>query len=149
MDDVTTLAVSKAIAAKAVTAARKNVGPGSYSVDCLVHVIGSMNVGQDYETAPTASIPYKKAFALLCYVSGVTGKAGIAKIRRAMELALANGDDAAEVLSETMPQIERIEKDIIDPMLAGLPKIKAKGKVTTKLVADVVPADRLAAENCA
>ena len=83
--------------------------------------------------APTCTIPFRKALAALAYVSGCTGKAGMAKIERAMQIALETEDDAANILSEMMPQIDEVEASIVQPMIDRLPRIDCKGKVTTKL----------------
>ncbi|KKK84306.1 hypothetical protein LCGC14_2784690 [marine sediment metagenome] len=106
LQPIETLALDKAANGTAKPA-RKAVNPGSHAVDFLVRVRGTVNVGNDYESAPTASIPMKRALAALAAVSGCTGKAGIAKIRQAMELALTNDADAGKILTDMLPQIER------------------------------------------
>ena len=132
MQPIETIALSKAANGLAKTA-RGEVETGLHAVDFTVRIFGSVNVGEDYEQAPTASIPMKKALAALAYVAGCTGKAGIAKIERAMRIALENNDDASRILAEIMPDVDRIEKSVIAPMLAQLPKTSCKGKVTVKL----------------
>ena len=138
MNDLLKLAVSKAIKAKDVKTSRRGIEVGTYEVDENVHVFGSLTVGEDYETTPTVAIPYKKAFAALCRVSGCTGPAGIAKIRRAMEIALADDtDDTAKDVLAGIEDVNRIEREVIEPMLANLPKLECRGKVTTKLTAEI------------
>lgn len=128
-----TLAASK-IGGKKVKDARDAIAVGHHDVDFWVHVVGSFNVGVDYQTAPTVAIPYKKAFAALCKVSGCTGKAGINKIREAMELALADeSETTAKTALDNQLDLEKIEREVIEPMLQGLPKLDCRGKVTTKL----------------
>ena len=143
MQPIETLALSKAANGTAKQA-RTEVAPGSHPVDFTVRIQGKVNVGEDYKQAPTASIPFKKALAALVHVSGCTGQAGIAKIEKAMRIALELDADAGDVLKDIIPQIDAIEKRIIAPMLAKLPKGDCKGKVTTKLTITpltVVPTD--------
>jgi len=139
-EELAILAIAKVMKKKAVDQARDKARPGKYAVDFKASVTGTITIGEDYEKTPTVSIPYKKAFAALCYVAGCTGKHGIGKIQRAMEIALAESGDAAEEMSKLIPQVERIEEDVISPMLASLPKTTAKGPVTTKLEVNLLPA---------
>ncbi len=134
-----TLATGKAVKKAALTEARNGVEVGDHDVDFWLHIYGSFKVGDDYTSAPTVAIPYKKAFAALVHVSGCTGKAGLDMIRKAMEIALADESEgtAKDALQDICPKVERIEQEIIDPMLKSLPKIPCKGKVTTKLKMEI------------
>jgi len=129
------VAASKAIKRNDVKEARQNTPVGNHDVDFWLHVFGSINVGNDYESTPTVAIPYKRAFAALCHVAGCTGKHGVAMIRRAMEIALAdeNDVDAMTALERICPAVDQVEHEIIEPMLSQLPKLPCKGKVTTSL----------------
>lgn len=138
MTSIITIAASKAIKAKDAKAARPDVGVGQHRVDFWLRITGLVKVGEDYETAPTVAIPYKRAFAALCKISGCTGKAGINKIRQAMEIALSDDtDETAKDALSNIEDIERIEREIIDPMLQSLPKLDCKGKVTTDLEVEI------------
>jgi hypothetical protein len=132
LEAIETLALDKAANGSAKPA-RAAVKPGEYPVNFLAHIVGTVKVGEDHDTKPTASIPFKKALAALAHVAGCTGAAGVKKIERAMRIALETDADAGEVLAEIMPQVERIEASIIEPMLAKLPKKPVKGSVTSKL----------------
>ncbi len=139
MTNATTIATAKAVKAATVKAARNELNPGEYNVDFHAHIFGTFKVGNDYQSAPTVSIPYKAAFAALCHVAGCTGKAGVNMIRKAMEIALADDNDvnARDALQRTCPMVEQVEIDVINPMLQDLPKLDCKGKVTTKLEIEI------------
>ena len=133
MQNLMTVAAAKAVKAPALKTARNELEVGSHDVDFWVRIVGSLNVGEDYDSAATVAIPYRKAFAALCYVSGVTGKAGVNMIRKAMEIALADDNDvtAKDALDRICPAVEAVERDVIQPMINSLPRIPCKGKVTT------------------
>jgi hypothetical protein len=133
-----TVATAKVIKKPALKAARADLAVGEHNVDYFLRVCGRVTVGEDYQTKPTVAIPYKLAFAALCHVSGCTGKAGIEKIRRAMEIALADDTDvtAKEALARAVPLAEQVEREVIDPMLASHDKIPGDGKVTTNLATE-------------
>lgn len=139
LEAIETLALDKA-ANGSTKIARREVEPGAYNVDFMARIVGTVNVGEDHTSKPTCSIPFKKAMAALAYVAGCTGEAGVKKIENAMRIALETGSDAGETLAAMMPTIERIEKTIIEPMLAKLPKRPVNGSVTTKLTVTKVVA---------
>lgn len=135
MFELQTVATNKVIKKKALSEARKTLDVGQHDVDFWLHIDGSVTVGEDYNTAGTVAIPFKKAFALLAYTAGCTGKAGINKIKEAMILALADESDitAQDALKLVCPMVDTIEREVIQPMLNALPTIRCDGKVTTKL----------------
>ena len=135
MNAIETIATLKVVKKPDATKARQGLKIGQHDVDFMVRVFGSFNVGQDHEKTPTVAVPYKRALAALCHVSGCTGKAGVEMIRKAMVIALADETDktANAALTEFCPLVERVEAEIIKPMLKGLPKLKCLGPVTTKL----------------
>lgn len=139
MNDLTKLATAKAIPASVIKVARLGVDAGRHDVDFWAHVSGTINVGEDYVSAATVAIPYKKAFAALCHVAGCTGKAGVNMIRQAMEIALADENDATatDALKRICPAVEAVERDVIQPMIDSLPLLDCKGKVTTKLTVEI------------
>ncbi len=49
LGDIETFVASKVISKKLVQAVRKNIKPGLYKVDCLVHIQGELKVCPDYQ----------------------------------------------------------------------------------------------------
>lgn len=65
--DVNIVALAKVVKDKALANARAGLSVGTHSVDCLIHVTGSIKVGSDGETDVRGkSVDYKGAFATVC-----------------------------------------------------------------------------------
>ena len=127
MDALTIIATEKA-AAKAAKAenARAQLAPGTYPVEALVKVSGTLTVAPDTERVPTVSIPLLPALALALKYAGVTGPAARDAILRGVRDAIAAGKAAAEVLPEGLEsEVAALKKSIA----AELPKTAVKGAV--------------------
>lgn len=141
MDKLILLGLSKAIEKLAKSEeAREAVSPGAYTIDqeVVVHLKGSLKVGEDSEYTPTTSIPYKTAFALFLRYSGVTREAGMAALVQAMTDAIqlgAEGEESAELVA-AMADIAEAEATV-QKGLDALPKKTKQGACTHKLVAEI------------
>jgi hypothetical protein len=141
MDKLLLLGLSKAIEKLAKDQdAREAVKPGAYNLDqeVVVHLKGSLKVGEDSEYIPTTSIPYKTAFALFLRYSGVTREAGMQALVKAMTEAIKLGVEGVESqeLVAAMADLAEAEKTV-QAGLDALPKKTKLGAVTTKLVAEI------------
>lgn len=127
------IALSKLAAAPNARAA---LTPGVYNVDTTVRVTGTVKVGEDYDVAPTVSIPLKETLALFIAYSGICGEHAIKALRQAMQHAIAVDGCGQGELAKTMPIVNqtmaRVEAEIIDQ----LPRQNRKGAVTTKLTVE-------------
>jgi len=139
MTNEETIAIAKSIKAAAVKIASSELDAGEFNVDFMVHIFGSGKKGKNYQSKPTVAIPYKAAFAALCHVAGCTGKAGVNMMRKAMEIALADDNDvtAKDALQRFCPMVDQVENDVIEPMLAELPKLNCNGKITMQVEVEI------------
>ena len=143
MDNLTLLALAKALEKLAAkTDARAGIAPGAYKVDTrvVVHLKGSVNVGEDSDYIPTTSIPIKIAFALFLKYSGVTRGAAMTALVQAMTEAIvldAEGADTVGIIEE-LADLEAAE-GLVRAGLAKLPKKPKSGAVTHKLAVQVSP----------
>ena len=127
MDAIKLLAIEKA-ASKTAKAenARDKLTPGTYSVETVVKVSGTLTVAPDTERVPTVSIPLLPALALALRYAGVTGNAARDAILRGVREALENGQAAADLLPEGLEsEVAALKKSIA----AELPKTPVKGAV--------------------
>ena len=136
LTDLETLAIAKAVKDAAYKDARGNIRPGKYAVDVSVKVTGSVNVGDDYTSTPTASIPIIRSLALVLKYAGVTRDAALNMLEKAMREAVAGETSANDLLAEA--DIAAVEERV-RATLAKLPEIPCKGKVTTKLTVEKLP----------
>ena len=65
MTPIELLALTRLLSDKQEKAVRKQVAPGSYSVNLDIHVEGTYEVEEDYMKDPTVSVPWTEAYALL------------------------------------------------------------------------------------
>jgi hypothetical protein len=130
---------------KADDGARDALAAGTYEVDELVHVHGTLTVGKDYETTPTVSLPVKEILALFVARAGFTREHTMALLVDCVSDAIdKSGHGAGEVASKVEAvdeYLEAIKKDV----LAKLPKVPRKGAVKAKLVAEAVGSELVAA----
>ena len=136
LTDLETLAIAKAVKEAACKDARGKVRPGKYAVDVSVKVTGSVNVGDNYPSVPTASIPIIRSLALVLKYAGVTRDAALNMLEKAMREAVAGETSANDLLAEA--DIAAVEERV-RATLATLPSIPCKGKVTTKLTVEKLP----------
>ena len=112
---------------------RAMIVPGKYRVDVAVRINGTINVGEDYDTAPTVSIPLKETLALFIAYSGITRQAAITALRRAMVDSIAESGCGQGALSAALPVVDETMATVQNEIINQLPRQPRKGSVTTKL----------------
>lgn len=113
--------------------ARDLLAPGVYPIDTMVHVKGEISVGEDYDVAPTVSIPLKETLALFIAYSGVTRDAAIAALRRAMQQSIAVDGKGKGALESTMPIVAQTMATVQQEIIDQLPRQDRKGPVKARL----------------
>jgi len=130
MQNIETLAASKAIAAKFAKTAREGVEPGTYDVNFDVHVEGTVTVGEDYEQRMVNKAqPWNIIAALLeenARVAEAAGETGI-NIDKIIK--------AAEAMDPGMVKRAKEQAESAAASIKAATLSPAKGKVTTKLTA--------------
>jgi len=128
MQNIETLAASKAIAAKFAKTAREGVEPGTYDVDFNVHVEGTVTVGKDFEQRQVNKAqPWNIIAALLeenARVAEAAGETGV-DIKKLIK--------AAEAMDPGMVTRAKEQAESAAAALKAATLSPAKGKVTTKL----------------
>ena len=132
MNNINTVAIAKVVKERALKIARNELGPGEYAINQLFLVEGTLKVGEDYKKTPTTSIPILDAMALLVHDAGITGPHALAAIKNAMQRALDQDFSVKAAISAMRGNLETAERQV-RATLAELPKVPAKGPVTTKL----------------
>ena len=124
MNNVVTVAIAKGIKSAAEKAAAKAIEAGSYNVDTLIHVKGSVNKGEDYEQIIHMSVPHWNIIAVL--LSKVNGLTMDAVVREALALP-----DSA------VTEIKASAAKAIDTIKASATEV-CQGKITTNLTFEEV-----------
>lgn len=117
---------------KAFKADRDAVAPGTYEIDMLVRVHGSMTVAQDTEKTSTVSIPVKEVLALFVARSGATREASLKLLEECLTDALVKSSTGCGAISE-MADIDQVFSAQMTKLIASLPKTPVRGAVRTKL----------------
>ena len=163
MNSIETVVVSKIVGEKEAKAARANVAPGTYPVDCTVHFHGTMKVGEDYERAPTTAIPWLEVTTLYREVFRGAIDELIAKIDAGQAVsrndlagmetagvlttdvlvdciraALQNGASAVGKIEDKVKEVEAGVEALKKDLVSKMPPQKVPGKVTLNVAADVV-----------
>jgi hypothetical protein len=136
MNNPTLLALAKLLEHEAKTK-RPKVRAGDYALDqdILLHVEGTLHVGDDHEYTPTTSIPWKTTLALFVRYAGITREHALRGLVQAMQAALAaESDESAEELIEALADLDEAESEV-QASLSELPKQNRKGAVVAKDVA--------------
>ena len=134
LNDLTTLALSRAVSAKADKLAREGVAPGHYDLDLTVRVTGTLEVLEDTEKTPTVSIPMKEVLALFVARSGCTREHSLNLLRECMADALRDGVKGEGAVAAAA-DIDAQYKASVAEMLATLPKTPVKGAVKADIEA--------------
>jgi hypothetical protein len=137
LNDLTTLALSRAISAKEASAAREQITPGSYDVDLTVRVKGVIEVSEDTDRPPTTSIPVKEVLALFLARSGCTREHSIALLRECLTEALKDGVTGKGAI-EASADIDREFKAAVAEITSSLPRNPVKGAVKAHVTTDLV-----------
>lgn len=141
MNNIETLAMSKAVTKKVVDASRKEVTAGKYSVDMTVHIKGDLSVGRDTEVIPTASLLSVDFLLLAFHSAGITRKAAMKAIKNVADGYLVNWtgseedkERAKEARQEALESYdpEGKMKELFSNFKAELPKVPKKGSVKFK-----------------
>ncbi len=136
MTDLETIAIAKVIKDAAIKRARRELEAGkNQEVDVLVRVFGTINIGDDYDRTPTASIPLLDALALAIHDAGITGQAAVNAIMRGMTRALEMDEDSKLIIGSMRENLDAAERKI-RAGLEELPKVPCKGAVTTSLTVE-------------
>jgi len=126
---------------KAKMAIAEKLGVGRHVVKgLLVRIDGTVDVSEDYERTPTASIPLIPALALFKEYSGVTGPHALKALVRAMTDAVyANGK--GETFLKNVAEIEETMKEVKATFESALPKVVVNGPQRCKLTATIIDND--------
>lgn len=123
---------------KSNSKSRNQLLPGRYEIDKIIHVTGTLTVGEDYSTTPTVSLPVKEVLALFVVNCGMNRDEAIELLRSSVADAIAlkgkaKGEIAGSIdaVSETLGQVQK-------ELLAKLPSQPRKGKVSSKLAVAVI-----------
>jgi len=119
ISNIDTLAISKAIAGKAVKAAQGNVGVGKHEVDVTVQVKGTVTVGKEYDQNIVTKLDTAALLAEL--LDSVNKETAIACIKA----SLSTDDDKRTKAKELT--------DAAWEDLKETTKTRCKGKLTSKL----------------
>lgn len=163
MNDIQTTVVSKMVGEKEAKAARGGVSPGQYPVDFTVRVHGTMKVGEDYERAPTTSIPWLEVTTLYREVfrqaidelvekideghavtrgdltgMSVAGVLTTEVLVDCIRTALQNGASAVGTVQDRVKEVEAGVEALKKDIVSKNPPQKVPGKVTLNVEADVV-----------
>lgn len=163
MNDVQTTVVSKMVGDKEAKAARASVLPGQYPVDFTVRVHGTMKVGEDYERAPTTSIPWLEVTTLYREVFRGAIDGLLAKIDRGesvsredlssmgtagvlttdvlvdcIRTALQNGVSAVGTVQDRVKEVEAGVEALKKDIVGKNPPQKVPGKVTLNVETEMV-----------
>jgi hypothetical protein len=118
--------------------ARDALRPGTYAIDELVRVTGTVTIGADYQTTPTVSLPVKEILALFVARAGFTRKHTMQLLVECVSDALAkNGRGAGEIASK-VDAVDEYLAAIKNDVLAKLPKVPRRGAVRAKLAVEAV-----------
>lgn len=128
MNNVTTVAIAKGIKKAVVDKASDSLDAGTYPVDTIVHLQGSIHKAEDSEMTVHMQIPYAKlVLALLSKVN--------------QQIRVKTIDEAIAVMDNLTEEDELAMKEVVKgswERLTDKAKKVTKGKVTTKLTFDVL-----------
>ena len=137
LNDLTTLALSRAISNKADAAARSGVVAGTYDVDVTVRVRGTLEVLEDTDKTPTVSLPMKEVLALFIARSGCTREHSLNLLRECMADALRDGVKGEGAVAAAA-DIAAEHKKAVAEMLKSLPRTFVAGAVKADIEATLV-----------
>lgn len=163
MNDIQTTVISKIIGEKEGKAARAGVSPGNHAVDFTVRFHGVAKVGEDYERAPTTSIPwlevttlYREVFrgAIDDLISKIDGGQAVSRddltsmatagvlttdvLVDCVRTALQNGVSAVGTVRERVAEVEAGVEALKKDLVSKAPAQKVPGKVSLNVRADLV-----------
>lgn len=148
LNNAEVVALTKAIKAAELTAARKGLTVGEHPIDITCRVTGNITVGEQEDYTPTISIPIKSTLALFIRYCGVTRKAAEAALVRAMTEALnqdVKGEEKNAIIQKAISENEEVIATCeakVKMMVGALPKAKRDGKVRSNLTVTPVEVSR-------
>ena len=126
-----TLVAAKSQPKAKVDKARKSISSGTIEADFWAHFKGPLVVGVDYDSAPTVAMPHKKLVAAMFWLMGNQRINAEKVVFEAMKMVMSTSKTVADKLCDSVKNVERIEAEIIDPMLKKLKKqgfvVRSKG----------------------
>lgn len=136
MDNVTVLAIAKGLKKALVEEASATLQAGTYPVNEIIHMQGSIRKAEDSEQVVHMNIPYAKlVLALLSKVNKQTREKTIDEAIKVMESLTE--EDELEIKGVVQGSWERLTEKA---------KKTTAGKVTTKLTFEVVTPELATAE---
>ena len=125
---------TKAILAKCFKNEKLALEPGVHQIDETItfHIMGTVEKKADQHVAPTVSIPWLAATALLLEKVGVTGDEAIECLRQAIEEAMTEGTNTERQIQDRMCDVETAINLVREKLLAKLPKKRRAGSLITK-----------------
>lgn len=118
------IALSKAIDKKDIDASRDQLEPGSYTIDAVVRIAGTLTIGNDYEQHIVARAdPWK----LLAVALSKLNRATIDSLVKAAENL--SDDEASKIKHHADESIKKIK---------NATKKVCKGKVTPRLAVEIM-----------
>lgn len=134
MDALEVTALNNLVEAKALKAARAELSVGTHQVDVVVHVKGTITVGEDYPRTPTVGVPVKELMALLLARSGALREANVKLLQECFTEVMADGEGKGkDALKAAVKDLEAVWEPQVNAILATLPTAQVRGPVTTKL----------------
>ena len=128
------LALSKVLPAAFLKTSRDEVSPGTYEVDFLVRVFGSLKIGEDYEQSITSKV--KPLDLWLATLDLLAPHITAALLRRISERAVSG--NAGETIRQDATLKAGTEEALA--LVRSMTVSACKGKITTKLHCEAVEA---------
>ena len=135
MDNVQTVALAKVVPEALLKVARGGLAPGVHDVDLTVRLHGQIKVGEDFDVAPTVSIPIKEALAAVIVYAGLhTSQALLDGLVDALydQLAETDGNRGQGAISNAIPMVDAALAIVQQRLIDRLPRAYRQGKVTTR-----------------
>ena len=146
MNSATKIAICNAIDSKVKKAARADLTAGEYEVDQVVHVQGTVTIGEDTERTSTSSLINEEFLTLVLKMSGCT-RDRAAEIIETVSTEILDGwkGDKKAAKATRKAAVEAYDPDgtikaMFDKVKESVPKTPTKGKVKFKGTCEAVAA---------
>lgn len=117
---------------------RAAVASGKYEVDAVVRLTGTLNVGNDYDTVPTVSLPVKEILALFVARAGFTRERSMQLLVECVSEAIAEDGHGAGEVAARVAEVDEYLGAIKAEVLSKLPRQPRKGAVKAKIEVEVL-----------
>jgi hypothetical protein len=128
--------VGSAVPEKILKDAKKDLAPGTYLVDALVRVQGTLDKGEDFDMKVAAKVDWKLLASLA--LSKLNNETQDKVIGDFVGTLGVNSDEARAAQESLADGIKARVEGKIEQVMGAAPTVKANGRVTAKLVAEVV-----------